>query len=519
MALPTAQIEKGNLTAFAANAVTVNFERILQKHHSDLRKSLGLEELIPLLREFDLLTKEEWDALSNKQTTQNQKIDFLVGLLPRKGEHAYTNFVTCLESEKEHPAHQELADQLRGTAAKLAESQQQIPIITYEVHSEEFKTKTDTVYDKVTEALKSGLEELNTCIQKLEERNAALEEELLVKDKRIEGLSQSDYQASPEVANFQKLMEYVNWSQNSLGKQLRMDFNTQILTEHYRCTRSILREVKRYLAQDVDRARHNIELASEESDARSRASSIDVRSRASSMESQVSKPNLALLQLRKHTVKLVEEDIKESLAVESTSSADEADDEGNIQRVSHFSESDSVPKAAAVTTYISDHEIATCSDKGAPYSKGSKSVEGAPGLASQKYPSPKLLTKVEKGSRKIPSSPSIKSPFSRQSMANSMTFDQANTKDGELSLSCEPASAPHELKEGQRVVISRSGGSECGTVKVINVSIGGKPGFVGIELDFPSGISDGILRGVRHFKTKPKHAVFVPVKNIIKIVE
>ena len=69
----------------------------------------------------------------------------------------------------------------------------------------EFKTKTDTVYDKVTEALKSGLEELNTCIQKLEERNAALEEELLVKDKRIEGLSQvsSQYKLCDQIGTQQ----------------------------------------------------------------------------------------------------------------------------------------------------------------------------------------------------------------------------------------------------------------------------------------------------------------------------
>ena len=73
---------------------------------------------------------------SSKQTI-NQKIDYLVGLLPRKGAHAFSNFVTCLESEKEHPAHQELADKLKSTATILAESQQQVlPMITYEAISE-----------------------------------------------------------------------------------------------------------------------------------------------------------------------------------------------------------------------------------------------------------------------------------------------------------------------------------------------------------------------------------------------
>jgi len=35
--------------------------------------------------------------------------------------------------------------------------------------------------------------------------------------------------------------------------------------------------------------------------------------------------------------------------------------------------------------------------------------------------------------------------------------------------------------------VSRDSGSELGTVKITNISIGGKSGFVGIELDYPSG--------------------------------
>ena len=124
----------------AKTTLAVDFERVLQKHHSDLRKSLGIEELIPSLRSLDLLTKDEWEVLSSQQTRQ-QKIDYLVALLPRKGENAYTHFVVCLESEKCHLAHQELADKLKTTAATLAESQQQVlPEITdeYELISEVF---------------------------------------------------------------------------------------------------------------------------------------------------------------------------------------------------------------------------------------------------------------------------------------------------------------------------------------------------------------------------------------------
>ena len=97
----------------------VNFAKVLQENHSDLRKYLSLKELIPLLRKLELLTAEEWDEISLRQQTQQQKVDYLVQLLPRKGEHAYEKFLTCLELEKEHSGHVELAEKIKETAAKL----------------------------------------------------------------------------------------------------------------------------------------------------------------------------------------------------------------------------------------------------------------------------------------------------------------------------------------------------------------------------------------------------------------
>jgi len=122
------------------------------------------------------------------------------------------------------------------------------------------------------------------------------------------------------------------------------NFNTQTLAEHYRCARSMLRKVKSYLFRDVDQAKRNIELASDESDvSRSRTSSFDVRSRASSMESQLSKPNLAALRFKKqHLDKDIQENQKEENQKEENQkeipsssegdscSAGEADDEQNV---------------------------------------------------------------------------------------------------------------------------------------------------------------------------------------------
>ena len=111
-------------------------------------------------------------------------------------------------------------------------------------------------------------------------------------------------------------------------------------------------------------------------------------------------------------------------------------------------------------------------------------VPSAP--TNQKYTSLKLPAK---SARKKPSSTSstlaLKQPTRH---SGSAVMKQVTTKDGEINISCEPVSASSELKKGQRVVVSRSCGSsnECGTVRVVNVSIDMKPDFIGIEMDLPS---------------------------------
>ena len=57
----------------------------------------------------------------------------------------------------------------------------------------DYKTNTDTVYENVTEVLKSGLDGLSKYIQNLKERNAVLEAELQEKNDLIENLSQVSY--------------------------------------------------------------------------------------------------------------------------------------------------------------------------------------------------------------------------------------------------------------------------------------------------------------------------------------
>ena len=92
----------------------MNFAKLLQEHHFDLRESLNIPVLIPLLRKQELLTVEEWEEMGKQN--RFQKVDQLIQILPQKGEQAYLKFISCLESENEHPAHKELAVKLKKTA-------------------------------------------------------------------------------------------------------------------------------------------------------------------------------------------------------------------------------------------------------------------------------------------------------------------------------------------------------------------------------------------------------------------
>ena len=103
---------------FDLSATEVDFSKILRVHHTDLRETLNVQQMIPLMRTEELLTEEECQKIKLK-TTDEEKIDQLVHILPRKGRFAYPKFIKCLESEKQHLAHPELVVKLKETAAKL----------------------------------------------------------------------------------------------------------------------------------------------------------------------------------------------------------------------------------------------------------------------------------------------------------------------------------------------------------------------------------------------------------------
>ena len=95
-----------------------------------------------MLRKQELLTVEEWEQIGKQ--SRSLQIDQLIRILPQKGEMACSKFICCLESEKEHPAHKELAVKLKRTEARC-HRQQVIRNLTTD--SDVTKTDLKVLYD------------------------------------------------------------------------------------------------------------------------------------------------------------------------------------------------------------------------------------------------------------------------------------------------------------------------------------------------------------------------------------
>ena len=78
-------------------------------------RSLNVNSLLPHLQCEDLLTSEELDFLVSIHKTNFDKKQFLLSILPSKGENAYKRFVRCLSQDTEHSGHADLVKMLTST--------------------------------------------------------------------------------------------------------------------------------------------------------------------------------------------------------------------------------------------------------------------------------------------------------------------------------------------------------------------------------------------------------------------
>ena len=89
----------------------------LNAEHSNIRSSFNVETMVQFLNSESLLTSDEAYRLTDTSLPLGKKVDFLIGILPRKGSDWWDKFLRCLDKSSTRPglgAHKELANRLRA---------------------------------------------------------------------------------------------------------------------------------------------------------------------------------------------------------------------------------------------------------------------------------------------------------------------------------------------------------------------------------------------------------------------
>ena len=98
---------------------TIN-EEVLFACHRLFRKLLHIEEIVPCLGRYSLLTSDDRDVLLHPHWTPRMKIDHILNILPRKGRKWFEIFITALTESAEGTgsAHEDLVRALRREKAR-----------------------------------------------------------------------------------------------------------------------------------------------------------------------------------------------------------------------------------------------------------------------------------------------------------------------------------------------------------------------------------------------------------------
>ena len=91
---------------------------VLKKLHALCRNCLDFQSISPHLRSHDLLTNNEWELISKKDSRE-QQVDEFLKCLPHKGRNCLSQLIKCLQLSPEHSGHKDILAGLN----KLVEKQ------------------------------------------------------------------------------------------------------------------------------------------------------------------------------------------------------------------------------------------------------------------------------------------------------------------------------------------------------------------------------------------------------------
>ena len=84
-------------------------------------KKLDVSAILPYLHEKDMLTDKDYQMLISKSIIDYDKIEYLMDILPRKGDDFFGKFMYCLCMSKPGTGHDDIVKALHRLKAKLEE--------------------------------------------------------------------------------------------------------------------------------------------------------------------------------------------------------------------------------------------------------------------------------------------------------------------------------------------------------------------------------------------------------------
>ena len=81
--------------------------------HVILNNLLDVNTILPYMNRYQLLTRDENEKLTNPYTTTSDKVNYLVEILPRKGNGWLDKFILCLDDSTEGTGHSKIIEELK----------------------------------------------------------------------------------------------------------------------------------------------------------------------------------------------------------------------------------------------------------------------------------------------------------------------------------------------------------------------------------------------------------------------
>ena len=91
--------------------MSTEVNEVLRHLHTLFRNCLNFQSISPHLRSHCLLTDNEWEIISKKESREDQVDEFLK-CLPHKGKGCLKRLIECLQLSLDHSGHQDLINEL-----------------------------------------------------------------------------------------------------------------------------------------------------------------------------------------------------------------------------------------------------------------------------------------------------------------------------------------------------------------------------------------------------------------------